>query len=129
VINSIDEMAPKSKLIIIMPSPTQYDKSPVLDYARSQFFHNSKFFNLQNVSAKNDIKAIEANEILLNVAKKYKNVIFLSRQSIFNQRESSNSGIPYSAEGIHLSIFGSKDIAKEFINDNSYVNLISNINK
>jgi hypothetical protein len=129
VLNLINEMSSKSKLIVIMPSPKQYDISPVLEYAKSQWFHNSKIFDPLNVSANRDIKAIEANEILLNTAKKYKNVIFLSRRDVFNQRESSANGIPYSVEGVHLSIFGSKDIVKEFINDNAYKNLITNINK
>jgi peptidoglycan/LPS O-acetylase OafA/YrhL len=129
VLSLINEMSSKSKLIVIMPSPKQYDKSPVSQYAKSQWFHNSEIFDPLNVSANNDIKAIEANEILLNIARKYKNVIFLSRRDVFNQRESSANGIPYSAEGVHLSVFGSKDIVKEFINGNAYKNLITNINK
>lgn len=129
VLDLINEMSKKSKLIIIMPSPKQYDRSPVLEYAKSQWFHNSDTFNTQNITTQKDDKAVEANEILLKQARNYKNVIFLTRESVFNKKEFSTNGIPYSAEGEHLSIFGSKDIVKEFMNNESYRDLIANIQK
>jgi len=129
VVGLIGEMSFKSKLIVIMPSPKQYDRSPVAEYAKSQWFNNAEGFKIQNISARNDNEAVEANEILRDVARRYKNVIFLSRETVFNQEESSASGIPYSAEGVHLSIFGSKDIVKEFIKKEAYKNLVARINE
>jgi peptidoglycan/LPS O-acetylase OafA/YrhL len=123
----IKSMSKDVKLIIVMPSPNQYDYSPV-SYFEKQLLFKTKF-DIKNVNSTEEILALKANSMLLSDSKKYNNVIFLERTEIFDGNELSDKGIPYSVDGIHISIYGSKEVAKKFSRKYAYSSLIDRIKK
>lgn len=127
VTDLINLISQDAKLIIIMASPKQYDYNPFIDF-RKKFLYE-KNFDINKISAKNDIYAKQANDLLKQFSKNYSNVVFLDRDLLFKQGEVSTSGIPFTAEGMHTSIYGSKEIAKQFIHTTNHRNLIDQIKK
>jgi hypothetical protein len=72
VFHLLAQMSPKAKLIIVMPSPKQYDASPILEFAEAQFLRSTSSFNINKISKEEDILAIKANYLLSEEAKKIK---------------------------------------------------------
>jgi peptidoglycan/LPS O-acetylase OafA/YrhL len=125
VLNLIKTLTTDAKLIIVMPSPKQYDQNPWDSYSK-QFLFETKF-DIKKVPAKKDSIAQRANDRLLDESVNYSNVIFLKRDTIFQGDEVSTDGLPLSAEGLHLSIYGSKYIFDKFKQQTEYSDLIERI--
>jgi peptidoglycan/LPS O-acetylase OafA/YrhL len=123
----IDTISKNVKLVIIMPSPNQYDYSPISYFEKQLLFRTQ--FDIKKISSKREILALKANDILLSASKNYPNVIYLARETIFDGNELSDKGIPYSADGAHISIYGSKEIVKHFARKDEYTRLIDRIKK
>ncbi|VCU70110.1 O-acetyltransferase OatA [Pigmentiphaga humi] len=114
--NAIAYAASKAKLVVIMPSPKRFDENIMFLYKKSALQGVS--FNIENISTNSDRLVEEANALVENEAKKYSNVIFLKRDTLFSAGATSNltrAGVPYSYDGRHINVFGAKQAAREFM--------------
>jgi peptidoglycan/LPS O-acetylase OafA/YrhL len=117
VLEFIDFVASKTKLVIIMAAPKQFDSNVMAIYKRSLLYNNS--FDITKITARNDDKGILANKILADASKAYCNVLYVDRSSLFNvdgvPSDLTKDGIPFSLDGTHISIYGSKSITPPFL--------------
>jgi len=127
VLDLIEEISKDSKLVIVMPQPKHYDINPFNNNLKQLLFDSN--YNIKNHVQNKDISALRANEILLKVSLNHSNLIFLDRETIFNGDEISDEGLPLSADGSHLSIYGSKFIFDKFAKRIEYESLIKRIEK
>lgn len=127
VVDLIEKIIDKNKIIILMPSPKQFDSNVLDIYLRKH--HQGQIFDIGKVRSSNDLAALQANKLLENISNKSKNVIYISRDEIFaiNGKTSdvTEAGIPFSLDGGHISIYGSKAAANYFLNSHESVRLIS----
>lgn len=131
VLELIAIAAAKSKIVILMPSPKQYDSDITDGYKKSLYFNYP--FDILRFSYKRDKEAIEANRILKDTAKKYKNVIYLERDSLFSANgKPSDLTIekkPFNLDGSHISVYGSIKSAESFMLTQQYKDLVTKLNQ
>ena len=130
-LNLIDYLSNKSKIILIMPDPKHYDTNILKKYFKSVKFN--KLFNINTFSSMDDVYSLNAHKKLKKISSKYKNVIFIDRETIFPINNTSSNlikkNIPFSFDGSHISIYGSKSAAGNFITSDKYkffLNLLNN---
>lgn len=125
VLNFLDYIAPKVKTIIIMASPKQFDEN-VMEIANKKLNFGYEF-SLSKLKSHKDKNAFEGNEILSNISKKYVNVMFIDRNAIFNSfgkpSDLTTDSLPFSMDGGHISIYGAKSAAAEFLLSKKYVEI------
>lgn len=114
VLELIKDAANKNKLVIIMPTPKQFDVNIMHAYERSMLLH-LKFDINKFLASHRDEEATQANMILKIQSARFHNVIFIERNTIFHKNALTTSGIPYSLDGGHISIYGAKESSNEFI--------------
>jgi len=122
VIDLIGLAASKSKFVVVMASPKQFDSDVMAIYKKSILY--GAVFDISKVGTLRDRQAIEANRLLEDASKKYSNVIYVDRESIFSldgkASDLMEGNIPFSLEGAHISIRGSKAAASNFIHSQKY---------
>jgi hypothetical protein len=120
--DEISTTASKVKFVVVMAAPTFFDEDVGAMYRRSIFFHEN--FDISRVSKGNDKSFAEANNQLKEFTKKYPNVLFFDRDSLFNingqPSDLSTENIPYSLDGKHINIYGSKAAFTSFKNTAAY---------
>jgi hypothetical protein len=130
VFNLIDYLAPKVKVIVIMPSPKNFDENVLRKYKKSVKFNQP--FDISKVPSSQDSDSVFANGTLEKFSKKYKNIIFVDRNSIFlangNISDLTSKNIPFSYDGSHLNIHGSKSAAENFLMSKKYSFFIKMLN-
>jgi hypothetical protein len=119
----------RSRLVVIMPSPKQFDENVGYIFQKSMLFHEP--FHLDTKNNSREELALLANRELENWARKYPNVIFLRRDDIFTSHghtsDITDEGLPFSLDGIHISVYGSKMAAKSFQSSSIYQKMILQI--
>ena len=127
VVDLIVFSATRTKLVIIMPSPRQFDRDVGALYKKSLIFKRP--FVIENISVSSDRNAVFANTQLDEVSQKFINVFYINREAIFNvsgkPSDLTREFIPYSWEGSHISIYGAKMGAESFLTTRKYEQLIS----
>lgn len=122
--------ATKSKLVVLMPTPKQFDVDAMFLFKRSLMFKAD--FDLGRVSTEKDIKAKEANQMLASMASKFDNVLYIDRESMFSANGSpsdlTKDQIPFSLDGRHISVYGSKAAAESFMKSPQYQELQRRLN-
>ncbi len=120
--NEIALAARKSKFVILMAAPTAFDMNVKYRYERSLLFRS--VFDISRLTKDKDVVVVKANDALNAVSKKYKNVIYLSREALFNidgkPSDVTVENIPYSLDGGHISVYGSIMSAHAFRGTPSY---------
>lgn len=115
-------VASKSKLVILMAAPAAFDANVKYRYERSLFFGND--FDISKLTREKDIDVLRANDELKLESGKYKNVVYLSRDSLFNidgkPSHVTAENIPYSLDGGHISVYGSMMSARAFESTQAY---------
>jgi hypothetical protein len=111
-IGLIKTLSSRTKTIVLMPNPKQFDGDVMTQFKKSHFYKKS--FDISQYPATADQASIAANLLLENISKQYKNVFYIDRPSLFKDSDLTDEGIPYTLEGWHLSIYGSKAAAKNF---------------
>lgn len=108
--------AAKTKMVVLMSSPVQYDANIGSAFKRSTAigFH----FDMGDYGKSQDFHVREANKVVENLTKKYDNAIYLGRDSIFAKNgvvsDMATDDSPFSFDGKHISIAGSKLSAVAF---------------
>lgn len=125
VLDGLDVLSKNVKTVIVMPSPKQYDHSPFVEYRRHLMFGDR--FDIAAIWSKDDAYARDANAILKRAASKYRNVVFLDRDLLFGGGELTAAGLPYSADGTHVSISGAEAIAPSFSRSPAFASLLRRI--
>ena len=108
--------------VFIMPAPYNFSKNPLIDFYKSLYFNHD--FDIKKVGD-DDYKVIIANSELNDLSKKYENVYFIDRNLIYNESNTfkvNDIDVPYSLDGGHISIIGSKYSAQHFMNNEHYFN-------
>lgn len=111
--------------IIIMPSPYSFDKNIAKDYKKAIWLGSD--FKLEG-NDEYDLRSAEANEVVKKMANKYSNVIFLERTDLYSKTHLTEAGYPYSLDGVHISILGSKNSAIYFEKTRTFQQLKSMFN-
>ncbi len=117
--------ASRSKLVVLMAAPTAFDVNVKYRYERSLLFGTA--FDTSSLGKERDVVVRSANEELEKISEKYKNVIYLSRDSLFNidgrPSDVTADNVPYSLDGGHISLYGSLMSAHAFMGTSSYDDL------
>ncbi|RYD54554.1 MAG: acyltransferase [Sphingobacteriales bacterium] len=125
LLEAIALTASRSKFVIVMAAPTAFDVNVKYRYERSLLWGNK--FDISNLSKDRDTLVRSANEKLREASEQYDNVIYLSRNSLFNVNgkpsDVTEENIPYSLDGGHISVYGSLMSASAFKNSSSFDNL------
>ena len=111
--------------IIVMAAPKSYSVNPLEVFKKSIYFGTP--FNI-NDSDNYDLGAYEANAKMKKLADKYDNVHFIDRTYLYDESDTFNANgltVPYSYDGGHISILGSKYSAKYFMAHTDYDRIIS----
>lgn len=132
VLDLITLASTKNKLIILMPAPKQFDSDIWRAYKKANLFNTSFDFKSVRILDKADDDAIAANKVLKDHAKKLSNVVYIDRDSLFNRNgipaDLSKDDIPFTLEGFHISIYGSKEAANLFMDSSQYLTLVGLLN-
>ena len=118
--------------VFIMASPTSYDTNVLKRFSNS--LSNKIFaFDLSQMPKSKDILTREVNSLLADYAIRTNHVYFIKRQEMFESSDSfvlNGMSIPYSLDGGHISLEGSKQAAKVFMRNNTdgYVQSLQEVN-
>lgn len=121
----IDEAAKLNVNIFIMAAPYQYKKNPIQSFYKSVYFKSP--FDLDDFAG-NDVLVKEANIRLENLSQKYNNVYYIDRTMLYedsNTFDIDGINVPYTLDGSHISVIGSKNSAKYFMNHTRYNSIMS----
>ena len=124
----IDEAAKLDVNIFIVAAPYQYQKNPIQNFYRSIYFNFP--FKIDAFEG-NDTLMNEANMMLDTLSKKYKNVYYIDRTMLYednNTFDVDGINVPYTFDGGHISIIGSKQSAKHFMEHAKYKNMMRHFN-
>ncbi|WP_411726795.1 SGNH hydrolase domain-containing protein [Methyloglobulus sp.] len=129
--DAISLASDKTKLVILMAAPTTFDVNVKSRYERSLL--SGLNFDINELSKEKDKVTREADEKLEILAGKYDNVLYLDRKSLFNiggiPSDVTKDNIPYSLDGAHISIYGSRMSALSFENSTIYNKFKERISK
>jgi len=119
---AIQYAAANTSFVVVMAAPAAFDVNIKQAYEKSLMTNLE--FDINHIPNIKDRQTKEANLRLLNTTKAIKNVIFLTRDDLFNVKGHPSTvtedNIPYSLDGAHISIYGSKKSAQAFQNSNIY---------
>lgn len=111
--------------VIIMAAPKQYKKNQLEEFKKSIYFN--KNFHI-DYDASFDKSMQKANLRMKRLADKYKNVYFIDRSYLYESNDTfhiDEMDIPYTYDGGHISMLGSKQSAKYFMSHPDYEKIIS----
>ncbi|HED1540725.1 TPA: acyltransferase [Kluyvera cryocrescens] len=112
------------KRIIIMDEPYQFEVNIGESYKKSVWDRRQFEITKYLVNGKNE-KQKEVDTILTALAAGHENTLFLSRNMLFSETQTNESGVPYSLDGEHISVIGSLSAAEYFIKGNNYHRLVN----
>ncbi|MFJ1258967.1 acyltransferase family protein [Cupriavidus sp. CuC1] len=116
VYDAVDFSSRKAKLVILMAAPTAFDMDPVFSYENAVLLGIP--FDIRNIGREADRSTRDANAAIKLISKKYANVIYLDRESLFNvdgiPSDVTKENVPYSFGGNHISVYGSNSSALAF---------------
>lgn len=108
-------------VLIIMASPYSFNKNIGNIYKRSVWLN--KEFNIDTYADDEyDDLTVKSNKLIKEVASKYPNAIFIDRSSLYADSKLSE-GFPYSLDGGHISVKGSKLSSQYFMESKAFEEL------
>lgn len=118
---AVINMASESGInVFIMAAPYAYKSNPLNAFYKSIYFNTP--LDMSELRGDDGITN-EANAYLKSISKKYKNVHFIDRELLYDSShtfEFDGMTIPYYLDGEHLSLLGSKNSAKHFMQHPDY---------
>jgi len=112
--------------VVVMASPYSFNKNIGNEYKRAMWLDHD--FKLEAyVDDEFDLSTAASNQAVSNIAKKYSNVVFLDRKYLYSNDHLAN-GYPYSLDGGHISILGSKASAEYFYKTPEFLKFKNSIN-
>ncbi|MGI2040119.1 acyltransferase family protein [Shewanella frigidimarina] len=116
----IDRAANLGINVFVIAGPYRFSKNPLSKFYRSVYFNQN--FDISSIEG-NDELMTTANMRLKTLSEKYKNVHFWGRDILYERKNVFSIGaltVPYSLDGGHISLIGSKYSAKYFMQDSGY---------
>jgi len=114
---------------VIMPSPRSFDVDIRNKYEASLLLGAT--FRIDRYGHTYDADALRANSDLAAYARQFGNVMYLDRGDVFNSygrpSDVTEQGIPFSLDGFHISILGSRSAAQGFTRTKPYQTLMARI--
>ena len=123
----IDKSAKMGVNVIIVAAPHRYNKNPLQGFYRSLYLGSP--FDISTFD--DDVLTTEANLRLNKFSKEYTNVYFIDRAMLYTKQKTFDLyglAVPYSLDGVHISMLGSKYAAKHFLNQDNYNEVMNYIN-
>ncbi|EGM78156.1 Putative acyltransferase [Rheinheimera sp. A13L] len=118
----IQSLAPTLKLIVLMASPKQFDFDIMASFKKSIFLDTN--FDVSRAPHVKDYLTLNAHKLLKEASDKYSNVLFVDRYSMFvvdgRLSDVTAENIPFSLDGAHISIYGSKQAAETFLKSSQF---------
>lgn len=112
----------KNKKIIIMDEPYAFDKKVGEIYKRKTWLNQN--FNIERyLESSKSIKQNTVSEYINTITESNKKIFFIRRSDLFTPNQASHDGVPYSTDGLHLSVYGSKSSAAFFMGRERYEEL------
>lgn len=114
--------------VFIMASPYRYVKSPLVAKYRSQYFNYP--LNLDKIAGDEEFMSL-AHSRLQALSAKYQNVNFIEREQMFNINnmfELNGVKTPYHLDDEHISLIGSKNAARYFMQHDEYEKTVNKFN-
>lgn len=125
VLDVISLAAMETKLVVVMSAPTSFDVDVRRRYERHLFLRLP--FDINAMSTERDRQTQHANETLRTLSGNFNNVVFLDRDSLFSasgvRSDVTADGIPYTLDGLHISLYGARSSARSFMGTRSYSDL------
>lgn len=115
VMQTIRQTAKAVPTVIVMPSPTRFDTNVLKRFQRSLFYQTA--FDLGRYTKARDLQEQEAYARLRQDAQNLDNVFFIERDQLFRPSDTYNKSgyaIPYSLDGMHITLEGSLTAAQDF---------------
>jgi len=126
----IAETGRDGRLVIIMPTPRRFDRDAFGRMQRASFFGSP--IAIPTLTLTDDTIAVEANRLVQEFSHSLPNAIFLTREQIFQvggtPSDLTIDNITYSADGRHISVYGSMAAAEEFRHTDEFKRLRTAIN-
>lgn len=121
--------ASKVRVVVLMSSPRQFASNVMVAYRKSLLYKEP--FDLRRISTSVDEGAASANARLQALAKELPNAVFVDRDAMFvlngQPSDLTASGVPFSWDGAHISIYGAKQAAPNFLSSQAYRNFIAKL--
>jgi peptidoglycan/LPS O-acetylase OafA/YrhL len=115
--DAIAMAANQTKLVVVMASPRRFDSDVHRLLAKARAFGTP--FDFNRISHNADASTVEANRRLAAFSMKFKNVIYVGRDALFTvdgtPSDLTAENLPFSWDGVHISISGSKAAARSFL--------------
>lgn len=130
VFELIERLGESGKPVVIMPTPKQFDGNVLQAYQQSLMLDRN--FTAPT-SPQEDVISQQANQKLSVFTKHFSNVSFIPRDQLYQVQgkpsDLTPSGVPYSFEGTHLSIYGSKSAAPNLMQAPAFKKLLSDLDQ
>jgi len=125
VFDALSFVSHRVRTVFVMAAPISYDENVRQKFERSLILHQK--FDMSSFGKKRDMSMKIANSKLKEHSEKFENIHFIDRDSLF-LADSTNpdvtaENIPYSLDGRHLSVYGSKKAARSIQASRSYSQL------
>ena len=108
---------------IVMASPTSFDVNVLTRWSRMTMAGLP--FRLADVPREMDRLTVDADAQVERFTRRYPNVLFLDRQTLYGREEVAATGVPYSLDGYHISILGALAAADLFVHKPAFDALAS----
>lgn len=105
-----------------MDEPYAFDKKVGEIYKRKTWLNQN--FNIERyLESSKSIKQNTVSEYINTITESNKKIFFIRRSDLFTPNQASHDGVPYSTDGLHLSVYGSKSSAAFFMGRERYEEL------
>jgi peptidoglycan/LPS O-acetylase OafA/YrhL len=124
----IDKSAMLGINVFIMAAPYRYKGNPLQDFYRSIYF--DFLFDIDAVSGDDELMK-KANMLLRELASEHATVHFIDRALLYEEHNTfavNGIAVPYSFDGNHISVLGSKKSAEFFMRHKKYEKIMNHFN-
>jgi peptidoglycan/LPS O-acetylase OafA/YrhL len=126
-INLIKWLTSLGKPVLVMPGPPVYDSNVNYSFQLAQELHES--YDLTKSLSNNDAATRQANATLADAVRGIAGAVFVDRDALFDRRYGNGhltaEGKPYSLDGAHISVYGSRALARQLVDNGEGKVLVS----
>ena len=111
-----------NKKIIIMDEPYAFDKK-IADIYKRKLWLDQRFSINPYLDNDKEKGQVNLSNVIGDILKD-NHVFLISRESLFSKDQVTSQNIPYSLDGVHISVYGSIESSKFFEKQHRYKDLI-----
>lgn len=112
-----------NKKIIIMDEPYAFDKK-IADIYKRKLWLDQRFSINPYLDNDKEKGQVNLSNVIGDILKD-NHVFLISRESLFSKDQVTSQNIPYSLDGVHISVYGSIESSKFFEKQHRYKDLIN----